>query len=115
MSTTIIGCPIDAALQARVADMIKTLREAPDTVSRETLIALILELTDASFQYHFVRPLKPLGIGFATRKSIDVGLMGAMRVIRSSMQRVINAMEAERFARIADFLEDAYFPARDTD
>lgn len=110
MSQNIVGCPINADLSSRTEKMISDLRNAPGEVPRGDVIDLVVELTEASFQYHFVRPLKDLGVGFATRKGIDVGLMGAVRVIRSSMQKVIKAMDDSNYAKLADFLEQAYFP-----
>ena len=109
MSATVLGCPIGADLDARIVRMIDDLRRAPASVERQAIIELIIEMTDVSFKYHFVRPLKGLGIGFATRKSIDVGLLGAMRVIRSSLSRVVGHLDDEQAARLADYLADAYF------
>ncbi|MGB7755567.1 MAG: hypothetical protein WBL23_05845 [Salinisphaera sp.] len=110
MPETVIGCPISTELAERARQTIEELRHAPEQVHREHVVELILELTEKSFDYHFQRPLRALGVGFGTRKSIDYGLKGAMRVIRSSMQRVIRGLEHDRYAKVADFLEDAYFP-----
>ena len=110
MLETVIGCPISDELAERARQTIDELRQAPEQVHRDHVVELILELTATSFDYHFQRPLRALGVGFGTRKSIDYGLKGAMRVIRSSMQRVIRGLEHDRYAKVADFLEDAYFP-----
>lgn len=110
MSETVIGCPISDELAGRARQTIEDLRHAPEQVNRDQVVELIAELTETSFDYHFQRPLRALGVGFGTRKSIDYGLKGAMRVIRSSMQRVIRSLEQDRYAKVADFLEDAYFP-----
>ena len=79
-------------------------------MARDEIIQLIIDMTDASFKYHFVRPLKGLGVGFATRTSIDVGLLGAMRVIRSSLSRVVGHLSDDQAVKLADYLADAYFP-----
>ncbi|WP_423822424.1 hypothetical protein V5738_00455 [Salinisphaera sp. SPP-AMP-43] len=109
MAEAMIGCPLSADQAECVRTTIDALRNAPDRVDREHVVALIAELTETSFEYHFQRPLRDLGVGLATRKSIDVGLSGAMRVIRSSMQRVVGGLAPDRYPRLADFLEDAYF------
>lgn len=115
MTESVIGCPIADDLAERTRQTIERLRSAPDQVPRDDVIALIVELTEKSFDYHFQRPLRALGVGLATRKSIDYGLKGAMRVIRSSMQRVIRGLDREHYAKLADFIEDAYFPEAATD
>lgn len=110
MPEPVIGCPISGDLAERARQTIEDLRQSPEQVQRDDVVELILELTETSFDYHFQRPLRSLGVGFGTRKSIDYGLKGAMRVIRSSMQRVIRGLEQDSYAKVADFLEDAYFP-----
>ena len=110
MAATVLGCPIDARLDTRIQRMITDLREAPSSVARDEIIQLIIDMTDASFKYHFVRPLKGLGVGFATRTSIDVGLLGAMRVIRTSLSRVVGHLSDDQAVKLADYLDDAYFP-----
>lgn len=110
MPETVIGCPIPDELAERARHAIDTLRDAPERLERDEVVDLIATLTERSFEYHFQRPLKALNVGFGTRKSIDYGLKGAMRVIRSSMQRVIRGLDEAHYARVADFIEDACFP-----
>ena len=112
MSDVVIGCPISDSLEQRTRDVIERLREAPVSVPRGELVDLVGELSSASFDYHFLRPLKGLGVGFATRKSIHAAISGTVRIIRSSMQQVVKNMPDERYAKLADYIEDAYFPAR---
>lgn len=83
MNQAIVGCPVPEPLSARTRQMIDDLRAHPQDVERGDVVDLVVELTDASFQYHFVRPLKDLGVGFTIRKGIDVGLKGAVRVVRT--------------------------------
>lgn len=111
MNQAIVGCPVPEPLSTRTQQMIDDLRAHPQDVARGDVVDLVVELTDASFQYHFVRPLQALGVGFTTRKGIDVGLKGAVRVVRTSMQKVVKAMDDEHYAKLADFIEEAYFPA----
>lgn len=110
MSQVIVGCPVSETQAQRIKQMIEDLRNNPNDVARGDVVDLVVELTDTSFNYHFVRPLQDLGVGFATRKGIDVGLKGAVRVVRSSMQKVVKSMDDAHYAKLADFLEDAYFP-----
>lgn len=110
MPETVIGCPVSDELAERTRQTIDNLRATPDQVKRDDVVELIVELTDKSFDYHFQRPLRALGVGMATRKSIDYGLKGAMRVIRSSMQRVIRGLDHDHYSKLADFIEDAYYP-----
>jgi len=110
MSDVIIGAPVSDALAKRTDEMIKKLRNSPDDVPRGDVIDLVMELTDASFHYHFVRPLEDLGVGFATRKAIQVGLNGASRAIRTSMQRVVKSLDDKHYPKLAELLDDAYYP-----
>lgn len=111
MNQAIVGCPVSETLSTRARQMIDNLRTEPQSVGRGDVVDLVVELTDASFQYHFVRPLPDLGVGLTTRKGIDVGLKGAVRVVRTSMQKVVKSMDDEHYAKLADFIEEAYFPA----
>lgn len=109
MTDVIIGCPVSETLSERTRDMIDRLRAEPEAVARSEVVDLVADLTQASFDYHFVRPLQDLGVGFATRKGVQVGLSSAVRVIRSSMQKVVNSLDDAHYAKLADFLEDAYY------
>lgn len=114
MNQAIVGCPVPEPLSARTQQMIDDLRAHPQDVARGDVVDLVVELTDASFQYHFVRPLQELGVGFTTRKGIDVGLKGAApheASIRPGMQKVVKSMDDAHYAKLADFIEEAYFPA----
>lgn len=110
MANVIIGCPVPEALGQRTLETIERLRSDPASVPRETVVDLISELTKASFHYHFIRPLEDLGVGFATRKGIEVSLAGVNKVIRSTMLKVIKALGRENYGKLADLLQDAYFP-----
>lgn len=112
MADVIIGCPVPAALAERARGVIDRLRTDPRKVARDEVVDLVGDLTQASFDYHFVRPLEDLGVGFATRKGIQVGLAGAVRIIRSSMQKVVKALDEKNYAKLAGYLEQAYFPGR---
>lgn len=108
MSKTIIGCPVSADLAARTRTMIDNLREDASSVDKADVVDLIAELTKASFDYHFVRPLDDLGIGFASKKGIQVSLAGVTKVIRSTLQKIVKGLDTTQFAKMADLLEDAY-------
>lgn len=109
MSHVIIGCPVSSELAQRSRDVVERLRQSPEAVPRKELVDLICELTQASLEYHFVRPLSELGVGFATRKGIQVALNGTVRVIDKSMHQVLKSLDMEHYAKLADYLEEADF------
>lgn len=110
MTQPVIGCPVSEQLAERALKLIERLRTDPASVPRDQVVDLVGDLTQASFQYHFVRPLESLGIGFATRKGIEMSLAGVTKVIRSTMHKVVKALDAGHYGQLADLLEDAYFP-----
>ena len=114
MTTAFVGCPISDVLAERVERMIAELRADPDRVARSDIVDLVADLADASFQRQFVRPLTALGVGPTARRGIAVGLKGAVGVIRTSMRQVFRSMDAAKITQLADFLEDAYIPRRES-
>ncbi|MDN5939955.1 MAG: hypothetical protein L0H83_15015 [Salinisphaera sp.] len=112
MSQIIIGCPVSAELAQRTREIIDRLRRAPEAVARGEVADLVADLTQASFDYHFVRPLSELGVGFATRKGIQVALGGTVRVIHKSMHQVLKSLDAGNYAKLADYIEQATFGGR---
>lgn len=104
------GARLDPALADRTTAMITRLRERPDSVPRKELVGLVTDLTRASLEYHFVRPLDDLGIGFATKKSIQVSIASVIKIISRVLQQVIGGLPANQYAKVANYLEDAYLP-----
>lgn len=109
MSHAIIGCPVSSQLAQRTRDLVSRLRQEPEAVPRGEVVDLICELTRTSLDYHFVRPLADLGVGFATRKGIQVALNGTVRVIDKSMHQVLKSMNSSNYAKLADYIEQADF------
>lgn len=112
MSDMVIGYPVSDSLEARTRDVIDRLRESPERMPRSEVVDLVGDISSASFDYHFIRPLEDLGVGFATHKSINAAISGTVRVIRSSMQQVVKNMPNEHYAKLAGYIEDAYYSGR---
>lgn len=111
MNQDIIGCPVSSELARRTRDIVARLRQDPEMVPRRDVVALVCDLTQASLDYHFVRPLSELGVGFAMRKGIQVALNGTVRVIDKSMHQVLKSLDANHYAKLADYIEQADFGA----
>lgn len=71
------------------------------------LVDLIARMTEAGLTHFFIKPLKELDIGPTLRGLVQVGLGSANKAIRMGLGRVIPKVKAERWPRIADFIEDA--------
>lgn len=108
MTNVVIGAPVSPELAERATGLIERLRETPDTVDRKEIVDLIVDLTKASFEYHFVRPLDELGAGFATKKSVQVSLAGLYKILGGTVQKVVGGIPDANMAKFADFIEDAY-------
>lgn len=108
MTNVVIGAPVSEELANRASVLIEKLREEPTSVDRKEIVGLIVDLTKASFEYHFVRPLDDLGAGFATKKSVQMSLVGLYKILGGTVQKVVGGIPEQNLSKFADFIEDAY-------
>lgn len=77
----------------------------PDDHAR--VVDLIARMTEAGLRHFFIKPLPELDIGPTLRALVQVGLGSAAKAVRMGLGRVIPKIKAERWPRLADFLEQA--------
>ncbi|TSD94602.1 hypothetical protein FOS14_20035 [Skermania sp. ID1734] len=104
-----IAAEADPKLAERLWGLIERLREDPKSVPRKEVVDVIVDLTKASFDYHFVSPLDDLGVGFTTKTTIQVSLASMMKILRGVVQKVVGSMSEQGYGKLADYLERAYF------
>ena len=68
------------------------------------LADLVVELTDAGFDYFFLKPLELAGAGFVVRQTASLGSGGALRMISPVFQTIIKGMDGPQILKVSDFI-----------
>ncbi|TAM11237.1 MAG: hypothetical protein EPN72_03945 [Nevskiaceae bacterium] len=94
-----------AAQALRMADDIRSGRLGPERHAE--VVALIGKLTETTLEWFFIRPLDSLGVGFALRSAVKLGLASASRAIRIGFGQVIPKIHRDHWTKLADYLEES--------
>ena len=84
----------DPELHERVLGILNAMEGAPD--SKEHRVALgnaVVELTNAGLEAYFLQPLQAAEAGFLARRSAELGIAGAQRVMGSMIRGIIGRMD----------------------
>jgi len=85
--------------------MLKALREIEDVPDPRAhvgeLAAIIGELTEAGFDYYFLRALRQAKVGFVVLQTASMGVSGAMRFINPVFRSALATMDARQLQVVA--------------
>ncbi len=85
------------ALRARTSKVLADIDTGSDPTSQaEALSGVVLALTEEGLDYYFMKPIKDARLGFVARKSAQIGIAAATRLIEPILRSVIgNASPAQ--------------------
>jgi hypothetical protein len=89
------------SLRAKTLAVLTTLEQAQDsTRHRDTLSAIVLELTDSGLEYYFLRPLKLAQVSFVVEQSAQLGMGGVKRVMAPIIRNIIGHMDKHQLLTV---------------
>ena len=85
------------ALRSKTLRVLEALETAADpTGLRDALAAVVVELTEAGFDYYFVKAVQAARVGFMAEQSAKLGIASMLRVLGPVIRRIIGAMDANQ-------------------
>ena len=85
------------ALRSKTLRVLEALETADDpTDLRDALAAVVVELTEAGFDYYFVKAVQAAQMGFMAEQSTKLGITSMLRVMGPVIRRIIGAMDANQ-------------------
>lgn len=94
-------------LRHQTLAVLETLEGARDcTKYRGALADLVVELTNAGFDYYFLQPLKLAKVGFVVEQSAVVGMSGATRVLAGVIHNIIGRMNADQLLLVCGYIRE---------
>ncbi|HQR66542.1 MAG TPA: hypothetical protein PLB02_04035 [Thermoanaerobaculia bacterium] len=93
---------LSPALRTRTSKVLAAIDKGTNTSSHaEALCALVMSLTEAGFDYYFLKPLKDAKFGFVARQTASLGVAGAMRVMSPILLSVLGSATPEQLRGIS--------------
>jgi hypothetical protein len=91
-----------AALRTRTNRILaKIERDEDPTQDAGALSSLVADLTEAGFDYYFLRPLAQAKVGFVSRQTANFGMAGALRVMSPVIRRILAGANTAQLRVIA--------------
>jgi hypothetical protein len=92
-------------LRARTLQVLAAL-ESPDapTDQRESLAALVVELTESGLDYYFVKPVREAKVGFMAEQSTKLGIASILKVMGPVTRRIISGMDSTQLRVVTTHL-----------
>ena len=84
-----------AALRTRSDKVLAGIEHDKDpTQHAEVLSKLVVDLTEAGFDYYFLKPLQQAKVGFVTRQTARFGMAGALRMMSPVIRTILASANA---------------------
>jgi hypothetical protein len=89
-------------LRARLLKALRAIDEAPDPRAHVAdLAALVSELSEAGFDYYFLRALRQAKVNFVVLQAASVGVSGAQRLMNPVFRSALSTMDARQLRAVA--------------
>lgn len=94
-----------ASLRAKTLAVLDMVEQAEDrTKHRHALSDIVVELTDSGMEYFFLRPLDVARVGFITKQSAHLGIVGVKRVLGPVIKNIIGRMDEQQLLVICRYV-----------
>jgi len=92
-------------LQATAIKVLTDLENAEDPLKcRDALGNLVAELTDSGMGYYFLEALELAKVGFVKKQTANLGIIGAVKIMRSVIHKIIGGMNKEQLLIICGYI-----------
>jgi hypothetical protein len=84
-----------APLRARTNGVLGAIaRDKDPTQHAGALSSVVVDLTDAGFDYYFLRPLREAKVGFVAQQTAKLGMGGALRIMSPVIRTILAGANA---------------------
>ena len=91
-----------AALRARMTKALLAIEDASDPRAHVAELATVVaELSEAGFDYYFVRALRQARVSFVVLQAASVGMSGALRLMNPVFRSALATMDARQLRVVA--------------
>ena len=105
-----IAFPIPEDLRDETLSLIEELRESDDHAGfADQLIDVVDRISDHGMRYFFIYPVKLVGLGAVTIKTLEVAIQTGKRAVMAVSRQIARRLDRDQLLRIADFLESIVF------
>lgn len=89
------------ALRKKTLALLGVVEQAQDaSAHRAALADIVVELTNAGFDYYFMKQLKLAKPGFIVEQSANLGMAGAQKVMGSVIRQIIGRMDSPQLLSV---------------
>jgi hypothetical protein len=93
------------ALRTKALKLLDTIEKAADPTRHAGALAdLVVELTEAGFDYYLLKPLELAKSNFVVRQTANFGMGGALRVMSPVIQTILKGMDGRQLVVISGFI-----------
>ena len=94
-----------AALRKRTDAVVARIERDEDaTQHADALSRVVSELTQAGFDYYFLRPLEQAQFGFVARQTAKLGVAGALRLMSPTISRILAGADTPQLRGVAQHI-----------
>jgi hypothetical protein len=102
------------ALRARLLKTLRAIDEAPDPRAHVGALATaVSELSEAGFDYYFLRALRQAKVNFVVLQTASVGVNGALRLTNPVFRSALATMDARQLRVVAAHVRHLMEPPED--
>jgi hypothetical protein len=111
MRRLLLATPLPDALAAEARAVVELLRgDGPRAEKAERAFRFIYAVGEEALEYHFVQPLRRLGVGTLTRGAVEVALGVALKGLRPPLHHVLHGLDETQLRAVADEVEVRLYP-----
>lgn len=90
------------ALRTRTTKVLGAIDRDPDATRHAgALSSLVVDLTEAGFNYYFLKPLQQAKVGFVSRQTANFGMAGALRMMSPVIRSILAGANTTQLRAIA--------------
>jgi len=93
------------ALRTKTLKLLDTIEEEDEPTSHAGALAdLVVELTEAGFDYFLLKPLDLVKSNFVVRQTASFGMGGALRIMSPMIQTILKGMDDRQLLAVCAFI-----------
>lgn len=94
-----------AAQRKKALDLLDTIEASGNPAEHQQKFGdLVMELTEAGFDYFYLKPLDLAGMGFLVRQSAGLAISGALRIMSPVVRNIIDRMDNDQLLKVCGFV-----------
>lgn len=103
-----------AALRSRLLKTLRAIEGSPDPRAHVAdLATLVSELSEAGFDYYFLRALRQAKVSFVVLQAASVGVSGAQRLVNPVFRSALSTMDAQQLRAVGAHIRHLMEPSEE--